>query len=133
MANKKTNLINLPKELLTLLQKYGSQLIEDLNETVIEEAEKLKDLANENAPKSNRNTEVHLAGSFEVKTVKYPVAINCKIWSPKKYQIVHLLEFGHINWTDYSFVQPKPFLIPAYNVVQEELTKKFIERIKKGG
>lgn len=120
-------------ELQKLVSKYGKDIENSVVEELNKSAEELKDLSNDRAPKSARNSSLHLAGSFEVKQVTKKGQKEFIVWSPTDYPLVHLVEFGHMHYKTGHFVQPQPFFIPSYTEVKERLYINLKNIIEKGG
>ena len=133
MANNSVNLKDFYPELRKIVEQYGKELKDEMDVQFKEAAEQLKEIVNSTAPRSNRHSEIHLRGSFDVTQKTKKGSKIWVVWSPKDYQLVHLVEYGHVQYLTGHFVQPQPFFIPAYDQVKGPLVDKIKETIKQGG
>lgn len=130
---KTVSILQLSEELKSVINESANELKEKLILKLEESSNQLVNEIQRVAPVAQyRNDLIHLKDSFTTTKIVKRGNVSFKVWSPKKYGIVHLLEFGHFNWISGGFVQPQPFLIPSFNKISEQMVEE-IKTIIKGG
>lgn len=117
----------------TLSKAYGEYIDEvkiKCSEALYNTGQEAVSLLNQTAPVSHNNVSLHLKDSFEVKGQLVDGRLqHIRVWSPKKYRLIHLVEFGHFHWMTGEFIQPKPFFLSTYEKVSEDLKRKISDII----
>lgn len=114
----------LPSNVLSLVEKYSSDVKQQLELKLDTTALKIIDYIKINCPKSN-DSKNHLADSFVITEIGNDENKTIYISSQTKGQLVHLIELGFKHRSG-KMVSSRPFLRPAY----DEFTPKMLEDIK---
>ncbi len=112
---------NVADEINNLVQRYGKEVVAQIEKRIDVTADEILDYIKKNAPRSSRGNK-HLADSF----VKTKIGDITYISSQTKGRLVHLIELG-FKHTSGKFVKGRPFLIPSYEI----FTPKMLEDLKK--
>lgn len=114
---------NMADEIMKGLMKYKDLATDDMKTAVKNAGKAVKKDIQENAPKRTGA----YSKSWTVKTTKEnSESLELTVYSPKKYQLAHLLENGHAKRGG-GRVTAKPHIAPAEQLGVEQL-KKDIER-----
>lgn len=114
---------NMADEIMKGLMEYKDLATDDMKTAVKNAGKAVKKDIQENAPKRTGA----YSKSWTVKTTKEnSESLELTVYSPKKYQLAHLLENGHAKRGG-GRVTAKPHIAPAEQLGVEQL-KKDIER-----
>lgn len=117
----------LPSSLSSIVNTKSNEI----KSKVLKELERAKDdclsSIQVKAPRSTRNTNIHLADSFVAKKVSDGVNTRYIIYSKDKGPLVHLVEFGFTHYKTHKFVRGRQFMIPSLN----EASKKLVSKVRK--
>ena len=126
--SKSINIGNLAKTVMKSLTEYADVVSEEVKDAVIEAAEKTQKEVRANAPKDTGG----YSKSWAVKKVsESPNSINVVVHSKGKYQLTHLLEFGHAKRNG-GRVPGKVHIAPAEGVGSEFLVAQIERCLKRG-
>lgn len=137
MAKKKIKPLDLAGAINELLQEYGNQVYEVLDEAVDdvakESAEKLQGVKHFAA---GRNPSGKYSESWTVDREKTGrLAVTRVVHNEEHYRLTHLLENGHVsrNGTGRTFgrVQAYPHIAPVNDWANDELQRQVKQRIEK--
>ena len=119
---KRTTIDSLAAEITKGLKEYSKLTEESLKGAVVEVSNEVRDKIKEGAPKKSGDYEKSWKVTKERETAH---SIQTVVHSKNRYQLAHLLEFGHIKRNG-GRTKAYPHLRPAeLNAIQ-----KFTERIK---
>ena len=119
----------LAEEVMKGLREYADLATEDLKKDVQEAGKKVKAQIESTAPKDTGK----YAKSWAVKKTKETSdSIEVVVHSKTKYQLTHLLEFGHAKRGG-GRVAARPHIAAAEQAGIEELTKAIERELQKGG
>ena len=119
----------LAEEVMKGLKEYADLATEDLKKDVQEAGKKVKAQIESTAPKDTGK----YAKSWAVKKTKETSdSIEVVVHSKTKYQLTHLLEFGHAKRGG-GRVAARPHIAAAEQAGIEELTRAIERDLQKGG
>ena len=119
----------LAEEVMNGLREYADLATEDLKKDVQEAGKKVKEQIEQTAPKDTGK----YAKSWAVKKTKETSdSIEVVVHSKTKYQLTHLLEFGHAKRGG-GRVAARPHIAAAEQAGIEELTRAIERDLQKGG
>ena len=116
---------NFADAIMKELENYSTEAIRDTKQAVEETAQECKAEIEQNSPgKDYKN-------SWRTKQTRLTATESEVVVYSKKYQLTHLLEYGHEKWLWGNYtgdrVDAKPHIRPA----EEKAKQKLVERIKK--
>lgn len=114
---------NLTEKIMDEVSSYTDEVIKELETKLDETADKILEYIKSNAPRSGQKD--GLADDFVKADVGSGVNKTIVIYGKEKGMLVHLIEFGFMHRSG-KYVNPKPFLRPAYDT----FTPKMLEDIK---
>lgn len=118
------SIANMADEIMKGLMEYKDLATDDMKTAVKNAGKTVKKDIQENAPKRTGA----YSKSWTVKTTKEnSESLELTVYSPKKYQLAHLLENGHAKRGG-GRVTAKPHIAPAEQLGVEQL-KRDIERV----
>lgn len=107
-------------EIKITLDKYASDVTEAVKEAAVKSAEICRDEIKRTAPKK---TGEYRKG-WKIKTTFESVdGKTVTVYNDKRYELAHLLEFGHRKENGTSDAPPHPHIYPAAAKAQEEFEK----------
>ena len=122
----------LETEVNAILDEYKEDVQESVKKTVRSIAQKAAKAVRAEA-KIFHGSRYRKGWSFRFKTLKDKVDYQAIVYNKDRYQLAHLLEFGHVcrNGTGrYGFVNGKPHIKPVEDMVQQELYNRIVGFIK---
>ena len=125
---KNINIGNLAKTVMNSLTEYADVVSEEVKEAVLEAAQTTQKEVRANAPKDTGA----YSKSWAVKKIsETPNSISVVVHSKGKYQMTHLLEFGHAKRNG-GRVPGKVHIAPAEEVGSEYLVAQIERCLKRG-
>ena len=126
MAGDRVKIDNMAAEIMKGLDEYAKLATSDLKESVRKAGTSVKKDIQANAPKKTGA----YSKSWTVKTTKETSnSLELTVCSPKKYQLAHLLEFGHAKRGG-GRTKAQPHIAPAEEAAVKQLESD-IERALK--
>lgn len=126
MASDRVKIDGMAAAIMKGLESYAGLATSDLKASVKKAGTNVRKGIQENAPKRTGS----YAKSWSVKTTKETSnSLELVVYSPKKYQLAHLLEFGHAKRGG-GRTKAQPHIAPAEEAAVTQLEKD-IERALK--
>lgn len=125
MKKKFNSLKDITSEMVSSIQQYTFDIQNKIKNEVINTGNKILAEIKEKVPIS-KNNKNHLRNYFILEIKENEDEIIAYIRAKKKYQIVHLIEFGVKHYWSGTQIIARPFMRPAYN----NNINEFIENIK---
>ncbi len=124
----KTKSSNLATALKDTLQEYENMAVDDMKEAVIDTAKVVKADISTRAPK---RTGAYKKSWTVKKRGENATSISVVVHSKNKYQLAHLLEFGHAKRGG-GRTRAQPHIEPAQIAGEKTLTEKIERSLKRG-
>jgi len=119
-------------ELADIISQYTGAVSSGITKEIDDTANKMLDEVVNNAPGTEK-----YKGSFKIKKIDKNGKTTRTIYNKKYYNLVHLLEFGHVisNGTGrtYGDTKARPHMRPAYDKYAPDMEKNIKNIIKNGG
>lgn len=117
MASDRVKVDGLADAIMKGLTEYAELATDDMKNIVRKAGSNVKKDISANAPKKTGA----YSKSWSVKTTKETSnSLELTVYSPKKYQLAHLLEFGHAKRGG-GRTQAQPHIAPAEEAAEKEL------------
>jgi hypothetical protein len=126
MSGKNTDIDDLSDAIMVNLKKYANLATDDMKEAVKQTAESVKKNIEEAAPvRTGRYKK-----SWRIKKIREKAnSLDVVIHSSNRYQLAHLLEFGHAKRGG-GRVAGKPHIEPAAEKGEQDLINAIEEKLK---
>lgn len=124
----KIRIEDLADEVTEALQEYGATVTEEMKDAIFASGETVKSSIQSHAPKDTGA----YAKSWAIKvTGATPHGLSITVYSRNRYQLTHLLEFGHAKRGG-GRVKAQPHIADAERDGQQELEKQLRRRLGDG-
>lgn len=124
----KIGLDKLASEVMAGLRDYSEEVAEGMKDSIKEAADVVKKEIRSNAPK---RTGAYAKSWTTKKTAEKSHSITMVVYSKNRYQLTHLLEFGHAKRNG-GRVQAQPHIADAQAKGEDTLDKEIRRRLENG-
>lgn len=117
---------NFADAIMKELEKYSTEAIRDTKQAVEETAQECLEEISQNAPGDGKYKK-----SWKKKQARLTATESEITVYSTKYQLTHLLEYGHEKWLWGNYTGDRVRAFPHIRPAEEKAKQKLVERIKK--